>query len=108
MNLRIATGLVFSVPLLIGFSAGDFALSGTKVEEPDKVFVGYVYQQPQKINFQLYTHLCHAFVVADEDGKIRPNKTCPSRQLVTNAHKAGVKVLISLGGGAGISSSRPS
>ena len=95
---RIATGGVFSASLLVAFSTLDFALSETKADEPDKVFVGYVYQQPQKINFQLYTHLCHAFVVADEDGKIRPSKTCPNRQLVTDAHKAGVKVLISLGG----------
>ena len=63
-----------------------------------KVFVGYVYRQPQKMNFGLYTHLCHAFVVADEDGTIRPNRSCPSRELVADAHQAGVRVLISLGG----------
>jgi chitinase len=70
----------------------------TKEKEPDSVFVGYVYRQPKKINYQLYTHLCHAFVVADETGKIRPSKTCPSRQLVADAHKAGVRILLSLGG----------
>jgi chitinase len=72
----------------------------TQIEERrrDNVFVGYVYRVPKKINFQLYTHLCHAFVVADEDGSIRPSRSCPSHQLVTDAHKAGVKVLISLGG----------
>ncbi len=69
-----------------------------KPPNPDKVFVGYVYRPPAKINFRLYTHLCHAFVVADEDGRIRPNQSCPSRQLVADAHAAGVKVLISLGG----------
>ena len=62
------------------------------------MFVGYVYRQPKKINFNLYTHLCHAFLVADEDGMIRPSQGCPSRQLVADAHKAKVKVLISLGG----------
>ena len=94
MNLRIA------VTLVVGFSASGFALADTqtKEKEPDSVFVGYVYRQPKTINFQLYTHLCHAFVVADEDGKIRPSKGCPSKQLVVDAHKAGVKVLISLGG----------
>ena len=91
---RLATAAVFSASVLVAFSTLDFALSETKTEEPDKVFVGYVYQQPQKINFHLYTHLCHAFVVADEDGKIRPSRACPNRQLVTDAHKqAGVKVL---------------
>jgi chitinase len=62
------------------------------------VFVGYVYQLPNKINFRLYTHLCHAFVTADADGKIRSSKTCPSQRLVDDAHKARVKILLSLGG----------
>jgi len=69
-----------------------------KQGQADKVFVGYVYQVPKKINFGLYTHLCHAFVTADGDGKVRPSKSCPNRQLVTDAHKAQVRVLISLGG----------
>lgn len=67
-------------------------------ENPAKVFVGYVYRVPEKINFKLYTHLCHAFVVADEAGKIRQNRSCPSRELVTNAHQSKVQVLLSLGG----------
>jgi chitinase len=66
--------------------------------EISPVFIGYVFRQPQKINFGLYTHLCHAFVTADEDGKIRPSKTCPNEQLVADAHRAKVKVLLSLGG----------
>jgi len=63
-----------------------------------KVFVGYVYRRPEKINFSLYTHLCHAFVVADEAGVIRPNRSCPSNELVADAHAARVRVLLSLGG----------
>ena len=63
-----------------------------------KVFVGYVYRRPEKINFGLYTHLCHAFVVADEAGVIRPNRSCPSKELVADAHAASVRVLLSLGG----------
>jgi chitinase len=101
MNLRIANWLICSVTLLIGFVAEHgYALPNpqTKEKAPDKVFVGYVYRRPQKVNFHLYTHLCHAFLVADEDGKVRPSKTCPSRQLVADAHKARVKVLLSLGG----------
>ncbi len=95
--MRIAKWLVFILTPLMGFTT-NLALTSAQDKEPDKVFVGYVYQQPKKINFKLYTHLCHAFVVADEDGKIRPSKGCPSRQLVADAHQAGVKVLISLGG----------
>ena len=65
---------------------------------PDKVFVGYVFQQPRKIEFSLYTHLCHAFITPREDGSVRSSQSCPSRQLVADAHQAGVKVLVSLGG----------
>ena len=64
----------------------------------DKVFVGYVYRPPAKINFKLYTHLCHAFITANEDGIVRTNRNVPSRELTMQAHDAGVKVLLSLGG----------
>ncbi len=64
----------------------------------DRVFVGYVFGPPRNINFRLYTHLCHAFLVADGDGKIKTTGTVPSRELTVEAHKAGVKVLLSLGG----------
>jgi chitinase len=67
-------------------------------KENQKVFVGYVFRQPRTINYRLYTHLCHAFVVANADGTIRPNRSCPSRQLVMDAHQGGVQVLLSLGG----------
>jgi chitinase len=64
----------------------------------DKVFVGYLYGPARALNYRLYTHLCHAFVVADEEGKIRPSQNVPSKELTAAAHEAGVKVLISLGG----------
>jgi chitinase len=73
-------------------------LAISRPPEVSPVFIGYVFRQPQKINFSLYTHLCHAFIVADENGKLRPSKTCPSEQLVIDAHRAKVKVLLSLGG----------
>jgi chitinase len=63
-----------------------------------KVFVGYVFGRPRDINFRLYTHLCHAFLVADERGEVRRNRNVPSRELTAEAHKAGVKVILSLGG----------
>jgi chitinase len=100
MHRRIAIVLVAGVALVLGSAVGGVEAPQVQPnpKEPDKVFVGYVYRLPKKINFSLYTHLCHAFVVADEDGKIRANKSCPSRQLVGDAHKAGVKILLSLGG----------
>ncbi|WZO98134.1 glycoside hydrolase family 18 protein [Isosphaeraceae bacterium EP7] len=64
----------------------------------EKVFVGYLFGPPRDLNFSLYTHLCHAFITADGDGKLRPSRNVPDRKLTANAHKAGVKVLISLGG----------
>jgi chitinase len=67
-------------------------------EDGKKVFVGYLYGPPRAINYRLYTHLCHAFLVADADGKVRTGKNVPSRSLTDEAHKNGVKVLISLGG----------
>ncbi len=64
----------------------------------NKVFVGYLFRDPGKISFKLYTHLCHAFLTADENGNIRTNSMVPSRQLTIQAHAAGVKVMLSLGG----------
>jgi chitinase len=100
MNLRITSSSICSLALLIGIAAYCFALPDTPAKEPksDKVFVGYVFRTPKKINFALYTHLCHAFLVADEDGKLQSGRECPSHSLVTDAHKAGVKVMVSLGG----------
>jgi chitinase len=64
----------------------------------DKVFVGYLFGPPRDIDFRLYTHLCHAFLVADGEGNLEKRKTVPSRALTGDAHSAGVKVLLSLGG----------
>ncbi len=72
------------------------ALAAPKDEA--KVFVGYVFGPPRAINFRLYTHLCHAFLVADAEGRIRPSKQVPNPDLARDAHAAGVKVLVSLGG----------
>ena len=72
--------------------------TAAKGKKTDKVFVGYLYRAPAKINFKLYTHLCHAFITADENGVVRSNRNVPSRELAADAHQAGVKVLLSLGG----------
>jgi chitinase len=71
---------------------------GGLAAEKDRVFVGYLYGPAPKLNYTLYTHLCHAFLVADEDGTPRSSRNVPSRTLTTEAHRAGVKVLLSLGG----------
>ncbi len=69
-----------------------------KDKDKDKVFVGYLYGHPRHVNFRLYTHLCHAFLVADEQGNVKKDRSVPNPDLVKQAHAAGVKVLISLGG----------
>jgi chitinase len=82
---------------LAGLAAGA-ALAGPEEGRPAKVFVGYLYGPPRGINFRLYTHLCHAFIVADGDGNLQEARNVPSRELTTSAHAADVKVLVSLGG----------
>ena len=72
--------------------------AGTPSNNAGKVFVGYLYRRPEKINFDLYTHLCHAFIVADEEGHLLPRESVPSRELTEDAHRADVKVILSLGG----------
>jgi chitinase len=76
------------------------ALTTMPAEDPpaDKVFVGYLFGPPRNINFKLYTHLCHAFLTANADGTLRKERGVPNPDLTAQAHKAGVKVLISLGG----------
>jgi chitinase len=88
----------FPVAVLAGLTATGLSPAAAGEKAPDKVFVGYVYGQPRNVNFRLYTHLCHAFLTADGDGNIRNPGTVPSRELIGEAHKAGVKVLLSLGG----------
>src|SRR5271166_5136832 len=64
----------------------------------DKVFVGYLYGSVRDIDFHLYTHICHAFLVADSKGRVRKDRSVPSRQLTDDAHNAGVRVTLALGG----------
>lgn len=63
-----------------------------------EVFVGYVHGRAENLDYALYTHICHAFVVADDDGVIRPGENVPNREFASEAHKHGVQVLLSLGG----------
>jgi chitinase len=72
-------------------------LTFSKISQ-EPVFVGYVFRPPADIDYKLYTHLCHAFVTLDGNGSIKTNAHVPSRKLVQEAHHAGVKVLLSLGG----------
>ncbi len=95
MNPALNRRLVASASILLGLAS-----SSARAEEkaPPRVFVGYLSGLPSKVNFRLYTHICQAFLVADGEGKVEPSRTVPDLGLVREAHSAGVKVLISLGG----------
>jgi chitinase len=84
--------------ILAGLVSPGSSVAGPQENGTEKVFVGYLYGQPRGINFRLYTHLCHAFLVADGDGRIRKAGNVPNHELVGEAHKAGVKVILSVGG----------
>jgi chitinase len=85
--------------VLAGVSAVNArVLAAPGEKDTDKVFVGYLFGQTRNIDFRLYTHICHAFLVADGEGHIQKRWSVPSRQVTDDAHKAGVRVILSLGG----------
>ncbi|AMV39548.1 glycoside hydrolase family 18 protein [Planctomyces sp. SH-PL62] len=90
----------FSITAAVLASLTLFLSPTSRGEEPkrEKVFVGYLFGPPKDLNYALYTHICHAFVTAGGDGRLNPNRSVPSRAVTTEAHAAGVKVLVSLGG----------
>ena len=90
----IRTTLAVLAALLAATSSPALAADGP----PAKVFVGYLFGQPREVHFKLYTHLCHAFLVADAEGVVRKTPGVPNRALADQAHRAGVKMLLSLGG----------
>jgi chitinase len=95
--VRHAAPLAVLMLATVSFSAR-LCSAAPPAGDTEKVFLGYVYSMPENIRYELYTHLCHAFVVADEAGHLKPNNRVPSRELTDQAHQAGVKVLLSLGG----------
>src|SRR5262245_41976444 len=97
MTRLISRWLSCTAAVVFVLASAGFALSAPP-NANDKVFVGYLYQKPPIINYSLYTHLCHAFVTADGEGKINQGRGVPSRDLTTEAHEAVVKVILSLGG----------
>ncbi len=98
MSHSITRMFVFAATVAVGFFASGLSFAGDPQKDLGKVFVGYLFGQPRNINFGLYTHLCHAFLVADGEGKVRTNPNVPSREITGQAHKAGVKMILSLGG----------
>jgi chitinase len=98
MNHPLARWTFFSALIVAELCAASAANAAPGEKNENKVFVGYLFGPPRDIKFQLYTHICHAFLVADADGQVRTGRNVPSRELTAKAHQAGVKVLVSLGG----------
>jgi chitinase len=97
------------------FVAGIFWFSAASVPGADKgrpmtdhatskpIVLGYYPSwksglEPDRINYRQFTHLCHAFLMADTSGTLKTEGNLPSRELTSRAHAAGVKVLLSIGG----------
>ena len=89
-----AVAAILLLGLAVPLSPGARAADG----DSDKVFVGYLYGRTDGLDFELYTHLFHAFVTADEQGRIRPSRGVPDPDLARRAHEAGVAMVLSLGG----------
>ncbi|WP_337175482.1 glycoside hydrolase family 18 protein [Paludisphaera sp.] len=83
-----------ALALVLGSTASTLAEEVPKPRE----FVGYLFGSPKAVNYGLYTHVCHAFVTAGPDGRLNRDRGVPSREVTADAHKAGAKVLLSLGG----------
>lgn len=69
-----------------------------KEKPTSDVFVGYVSGRADNIDYGLYTHLCHAFVVPEADGTARKRAAVPDAVFASEAHRHGVSVLLSVGG----------
>jgi chitinase len=93
-----ARWLVFLAALLAGLPSQRSATAAPDEKGTDKVFVGYLFGPPRNINFRLYTHLFHAFLTADAEGNVTRRRDVPNKELAAEAHKAGVKLVLSLGG----------
>jgi chitinase len=98
MNYPLTKWSLFALAILAGITASGPAGAAPPDKPKDKVFVGYLFGQPRDIHFSMYTHICHAFLVADGEGKVQSGRNVPSRELTSKAHQAGVKVMVSLGG----------
>ena len=70
---------------------------------PPRVVLGYypswvAHPDAKEIRYDRFTHLAHAFVKADAQGRLKEDKAIPHREVLRRAHEKGVKVLLSLGG----------
>ncbi len=74
-------------------------------EKPSKVVMGYYYNEGErgdfdhkKINYRYLTHIAHAFTKPDSEGNLIIDKGYIYPELVREAHKHNVKMIMSAGG----------
>ncbi|GAB4463521.1 MAG: glycoside hydrolase family 18 protein [Armatimonadaceae bacterium] len=53
---------------------------------------------PDRIDYRMFTHLCHAFALISAEGEVRLPNSANTVNLIRRAHRAGTKVLLSVGG----------
>lgn len=71
------------------------------VEQPKQKVVAYLptWRMPYQVDWEKITHVCLAFGRVQADGTVDVASILPHRAVIDDAHKNGVKVLLSLGGG---------
>ena len=93
--MRIALGL--------GLLLAGGLLPQQKPASPSRVVLGYypswvAHPNAKEIVYGRFTHLAHAFLTSDADGRLREDRAIPNPDLVRRAHERSVRVLLSLGG----------
>ena len=84
--------------------AAAFCAAGPEARSPRRMLLGcypsWIGDElpPAALDLKLFTHIGHCFLLFDRDGNARPEGTVPSRALTRLAHRAGVKVILGLGG----------
>ncbi len=99
------------VPALLALTGATVAVASRAADgvtprpAPDNpVVLGYYASwnerlKPENIRYSRFTHLAHAFVKIDrEQGQVIQEEAIPSSDLTREAHMAGVKLLLSVGG----------
>jgi len=91
------------IALAVALLAAGGLLPQEKPAAPPRVVLGYypswvAHPSAREIGYPLFTHLAHAFLKADAEGRILEDKAIPNPELVRCAHAKNVQVLLSLGG----------
>lgn len=94
---------VIACTLAASMFASMAAWGADKPNSPPRVMIGYYASfgdlEIADIPWNRLTHLCHAYLKTDDQGKLVADETVPSKELTAAAHKHNVRVLLSLGGG---------